>query len=43
MTQNVEIIMSNLETFYLCAHGTCELLNNCICDSGWTGNSCDTN
>ena len=25
-----------------CVHGTCGPPNTCVCESGWTGSSCDT-
>ena len=25
-----------------CVYGTCGPPNTCVCDSGWTGSSCDT-
>ena len=43
MTENVEIIISNLATCSQgCVHGTCGPPNTCTCNSGWTGNHCDT-
>ena len=43
MTQKVNISVLNLPTCsQVCVHGTCGTPNTCVCESGWSGNSCDT-